>query len=329
MTPAALHPYSLHSLSRRNALGQILITGAAVSSGVFVSQSSAQGKPARLGTSCEEGTYIDAHVHIWTPDAQQYPLAEGFRKEDMKPPSFTPEELFAHARPAGIARIVLIQMSFYGYDNSYMLDMIAKHPDVFAGVAVIDPTDQPCTTMKKQAKQGVRGFRIVQGKRTGRQWLASEGMAEMWKCGGEEQLVMGCLCQPDAFSAIGKMAEKYPDTPVVIDHFGRIGIEGKVRDKDIDQLCKLADNKNINVKVSAFYALGKKAAPYFDLSPMTKRVYEAFGPERLMWASDCPYQVVGGHEYEPSIGFIKSLDFLSDEDRQWILCKTADRIYFS
>jgi predicted TIM-barrel fold metal-dependent hydrolase len=62
--------------------------------------------------------FIDAHVHVWTPDTARYPLAPGFKKEDMKPASFTPEELFRHCKPAGVGRVNLIQMSFYGFDKS-------------------------------------------------------------------------------------------------------------------------------------------------------------------------------------------------------------------
>src|SRR2546421_9885231 len=83
--------------------------------------------------------YIDAHVHVWTPDTAHYPLAPGYKKEDMKPASFTPEQLFKHCKPAGVDRINLIQMSFYGFDNRYMTDMIALYPETFAGTAVIDP----------------------------------------------------------------------------------------------------------------------------------------------------------------------------------------------
>ena len=60
---------------------------------------------------------IDAHVHVWTDDTAHYPLAPGYKKEDMKPPSFTPEELFKHSKAAGVDRINLIQMSFYGFEN--------------------------------------------------------------------------------------------------------------------------------------------------------------------------------------------------------------------
>ena len=83
------------------------------------------------------------------------------------------------------------------------------------------------------------------------------------------------------------------------------------------------------VKVSAFYALGEKKAPYRDLADMIRRVYEAFGAERLMWASDCPYQVQGGHEYAASVELIeRRLDFISKEDRGRILRDTAAGIFF-
>ena len=55
--------------------------------------------------------YIDAHVHVWTSDTNRYPLAEG-SKADMKPASFTPEELFTHCKPQGVNRIVLTGLEF-------------------------------------------------------------------------------------------------------------------------------------------------------------------------------------------------------------------------
>jgi predicted TIM-barrel fold metal-dependent hydrolase len=83
------------------------------------------------------------------------------------------------------------------------------------------------------------------------------------------------------------------------------------------------------VKVGAFYALGKKKAPYTDLAPLIEKVVSAFGVERCMWESDCPFQVVGGHTYKDSIDLVKSrLTFLSDGDREWLLRKTAERVFF-
>ena len=104
---------------------------------------------------------IDAHVHVWSSDTHRYPLAPGFGLKDMVPRSFTPHDLFAQCRPNGVGRIVLIQMSFYHFDNRYLLDSIAHHPDVFRGVAIVDETRANLhDTMKSLKAQGIRGFRV-------------------------------------------------------------------------------------------------------------------------------------------------------------------------
>lgn len=274
---------------------------------------------------------IDAHVHVWTPDTVKYPLAAGFRREEMAPPSFTPEQLFAQARPCGVSRVVLVQMSFYGFDNSYMLDCIRTFPGVFSGIAVIDDSAaDPAAEMRRLKKLGVRGFRIYPRDLPPDRWLDAAGMAKMWQCGAEEKLAMCCLVNPNELPAINRMCEKYPGTPVVVDHCGRLGMKGEIREEDLAQLCRLARHKQAYVKVSAFYALGKKVAPYTDLGPMIRRLRDAFGAERLMWATDCPYQVQGEHNYRDSIELVRSrLDFLTPDDRQWMLRGTAERVFFA
>jgi predicted TIM-barrel fold metal-dependent hydrolase len=233
----------------------------------------------------------------------------------MEPPSFTVQELLDRAKPSGVNRVVLIQMSFYGHDNSYMLDAMKMYPGTFSGVAVIDQNaHHPEAQMKELKGQGVRGFRIYPKDVPIERWLDGEGLQAMFKAGGEQNLAMCCLIDPNALPALSKACQKFPDTPVVIDHLCRIG--------------DMARHKNVRVKVSAFYALGKKKPPYLDLSPMIKQVYDAFGPERLMWATDCPYQVVD-HSYQQSIDLIlHGLDFLTAVDKEWILRTTAEKVFF-
>lgn len=285
---------------------------------------------AENGRAAKRGDYIDAHVHVWTPDTEAYPLAAGYRRDQMQPPSFTPEQLFSHARPAGVGRIVLIQMSFYGFDNRYMTDMMRRHAGVFSGVAVIDEdAARPQDEMRRLKQLGVRGFRIRPGDRPVDRWLDSDGMAAMWRFSAQEHLAMCHLVDPNSLPAVDRMCKRFPDTPVVIDHFARIGADGTIRERDVTTLCRLARHKRVQVKVSAFYALGKKRPPYLDLVPMIRRLLDAYGPERLMWASDCPFQV-DQHTYEDSISVVRDrLDFLSDGDRESLLKTTAEKTFFS
>ena len=99
--------------------------------------------------------FIDAHSHIWTPDVAHYPLAAGYTVADMQPRSFTAEELLATCRPAGVGRVNLIQMSYYEFDNRYMLDMIKLYPERFVGTAIVDPmAADPGLAMRDLAEAG-------------------------------------------------------------------------------------------------------------------------------------------------------------------------------
>ncbi len=277
-----------------------------------------------------EANWIDAHVHVWTPDTNRYPLAESFKISDMAPASFTPVELFSQCKPQGVAKVVLIQMSFYRFDNQYMLDCMKEHPGVFAGVGILDESKSDVVgEMKSMEGKGVRGFRLYADKQKASAWKDSTGMKQRWSYAADSGQSLCLLANPDALPLVHAMCERYPKTRVVIDHFARVGLSGTIDPNDLNNLCQLSTFENVFVKTSAFYALGKKKAPYTDLGPMIQRLLREFGANRLMWASDCPFQVVGGHNYADSIGLIRDrLDFLSKEDKQWLLHGTAEKVFF-
>lgn len=265
--------------------------------------------------------FIDSHVHVWTDNRQHYPRVAGM--QEYPPDRFAPEDFLAHAAPNGVSRAVLVQMSFYGFNNYYLFDTIRDYPGVFSGIGIVDVDGQfPSLAMTLLAQFGVRGFRI-----TGP--FNRSGMEDMWRCGADRRLAMCALINPDALDELDRMCTRYPGTPVVIDHLARIGADGQVRDADVQNLCSLARHANVFVKVSAFYALGRKTAPYLDLVPMIRRVFDAYGPQRLMWGSDSPFQVQDGHTYAASVALVRDhLDFLTDDDRAWLLQHTAESLFF-
>lgn len=278
--------------------------------------------------------WIDAHSHIWPGEVDKFPLAPGQAKKDLNPPSFTDDELMAIARPEGVGRVVLIQHSVYHlFDNSYLIDAVRRHPKMFRVQGMVDDhLPNPGAAMKKLLPQGVTGFRItpfVRKKEDQPKWLEAPGMIEMWKTGAETRQAMCLLINASDLAATDAMCERHPDTPVVIDHFARIGVDGEMRDSDIKALCKLARHKHTSVKISAYYALGQKKPPHDELIPMIKRLLDCFGPQRLMWASDSPYQIQGANNYKASISLVRDrMDFLSKTDREWLLAKTAEKVFF-
>ena len=277
--------------------------------------------------------FIDAHVHVYAGDDPRYPEFPGAPPRDpIAPRSFTPEELFAHTKAAGVERVNLIQIRFYGFDNSYLLDAIARYPQTFVGTAVIDPFAPDLErTMLSLRERGIRAFRIHPrlSKEPAASWLRPDGYRKMFAIAARTRQVMSCLIDPDGLTELDRMCSAYPETPVVIDHLARIGAEGFIRDADVNALCGMARHKQVYCKVGGFYALGKKKPPYSDLAPLIQRVIAAFGPERCMWESDSPFQIVPPHTYPASLDLVRHrLEFLSDGDRDWLLRKTAERLLF-
>jgi predicted TIM-barrel fold metal-dependent hydrolase len=274
---------------------------------------------------------IDSHVHVWPADRDNYPIAESFAGKKIEPGIFDPAILLGHQKGTGVTRTVLIQMSFYQYDNSYMLDVIQSDPDRYRGVGIVDESAPAVgKRMKELGRKGVRGFRLYAFPDRTKDWANAAGIHEMWKVGGEEGLAICCLTDPASLPVIQTMCERYPDTTVVIDHFARIGAKGTIDPGELDQLLALAVFKNVYVKTSAFYALGLKKPPYTDLAPMIRQLRDAYGSGRLMWGSDCPYQVQGEHTYAASVALVQEkLDFLSTPEKRDLMKETAEKVFFS
>ena len=139
-----------NTMTRRDALKTGVAMSAVAVTGITEAQSN-------------DLPWIDAHSHIWPPEVDKFPLAPGQTKADLKPPSFTDDELMGIARPEGVGRVVLIQHSVYHlFDNSYLIDAVRRHPKLFRVQGMVDDhLPHAGETMKKLLPQGVTGFRIT------------------------------------------------------------------------------------------------------------------------------------------------------------------------
>jgi predicted TIM-barrel fold metal-dependent hydrolase len=201
------------------------------------------------------------------------------------------------------------------------------------GTAIVDPlAADPGRAMRELERRGVHAFRIQPryGRQPPARWLEPAGYAAMFAAATQTGQALSCLIDPDGFPEVDRMCRRFPEARVIVDHLGRIGAgpDGAIHDADVGALCALARHANVFVKLGAFYALGKKAPPYLDLIPLIRRVVRAFGARRCLWESDCPFQVVQ-HRYTDSLALVRDhLDFLSKDDRDWLLFRTAEQLLF-
>src|SRR5438094_300845 len=97
----------------------------------------------------------DCHVHIFG-DARRFPLVPT-RVYTPGPASI--DELRALHRRLHVSRVVIIQPSVYGTDNSCTLDAIHRIGPTSRGVAVIDAAT-PDAALDEMNRAGIRGPRV-------------------------------------------------------------------------------------------------------------------------------------------------------------------------
>ena len=287
---------------------------------------------------------IDAHVHVWTDDFGAYPLAPGFDKEDLWLPHFTPADHFSYSQAVGPVRLNLVQMTWYGLDHSYILDLIANNPSRYGGTGIVAAIGDvsfpdPGKAMKALGKRGLRAFRVRGGK-TGRQafgdvnnWLDYPGYESMFKVATDEDLALSFLMGLGDLPDLERMCRRFPQAPVILDHVCGVRIqEGVWPQEDIDRLCSMGRFPGVMVKLGPFQALGDGKAPYLDLLPLIQQVVEAFGAERCMWESDSGGPVVMQNpqvDFAAAVALIQDhANFLSVSEKEALLFGTAARIFF-
>lgn len=273
---------------------------------------------------------VDAHCHAWSSDIATYPMNEGRTVADLKPTDFPAADLLSRQADMGVSKIVLVQHIWYhGNDSSYLTDMAKAAPGQFAVVGAVGETNPagPDLMLEKKA-EGVKGFR-VRGFGTS-EWVESEIMNKMFEVAAAENLNICPLIRNnakmdgDALLHLDAVCERHPDTVVSIDHMGTVQPGD---DEQLTRLTSLAKHPNLYVKLSGFNKFD--VPPYDKLKPQIAALLEAFGVERLMWGSDLPVlEYDAPNNLAAAFSLIDSGLGLDDEEKDWLLQGTADKVFF-
>jgi L-fuconolactonase len=266
---------------------------------------------------------IDPHVHVWKHDPR-YPWA----KETTHPPEkdATPEMLLELMRANGVARTVIIQVIHYRWDNSYAADVLRQYPQYFRGVARVNPESPaaPDDLSRLVEEQGFQGVRLSPSENAAGDWIRGPLMPPLWQRCRELKASMNILTGTSRLPDIGSLIEKFPALPVVIDHMADCPAG---RPDELKKLLALARYPQVFVKVSHTWSVSKQAYPYLDAQEQVKRLYDAFGPQRLMWGTDWPI-VEAYCGYAKALAMVRDeMKFLNDEDKSWMLSRTVERVW--
>ncbi|GAB2887623.1 amidohydrolase family protein [Paralcaligenes ginsengisoli] len=261
---------------------------------------------------------IDAHAHVF---GQGLPMAAKRR--------YTPdysaglERYLSLLQGHGLAGGVLIQPSFLGYDNRYLLDSLGQARGQCKGVVALDPATPP-VVLREMAAAGVVGVRLnLFGQ------LLPAFQDPVWHS------FLSCVNRLDWHVEVHCPNSQLPDVlapllargcKLVVDHFGRPDYRLDVDPAALDYLCRTADTGRVWVKLSAPYRIWSEQT-ISQSGLAARRLLDAFSARRLLWGSDWPHT-----QHEAPSEFDRALQHLFDwvpnaQDRSAILADTPRLLF--
>jgi predicted TIM-barrel fold metal-dependent hydrolase len=225
----------------------------------------------------------------------------------------------------GIAHGVLVQPSFLGTDNRYLVNGLRVANGRLRGITVVSPSIS-LEDLKALDAVGVVGIRL---NLVGRQIPSLD--TEPWS--GLLRMIADLGWQVEIQRAARDMELILPalfraGVTVVVDHFGLPDSAVGVQDPGLKNLTSGA-NRRLWVKLSAPYRSGKDGAGEKVAQAAYPLLRDAIGLDRLIWGSDWPHtQFETSQSYEKVRGFLDTLVPAEAERREILVANPASLFRF-
>ena len=264
---------------------------------------------------------VDAQVHIWAANTPERPWPK--RAEPHRTSALGKDELLGEMDKAGVDGVVIVPPSWEGDRNDIALAAAAAHPDRFCIMGRFDP-DAPgsrnqIADWKKQL--GMLGMRLTFHTEMLRQPLLDGRYDWVWGEMERHGVPAMVLFHHEYIHLADKIAAQYPGLRLVLDHCGlKSGKDIKEAQNfaTLDKMLALARRPNVAAKVTAMpcYA-DDKTYPFRSLHGHIRRVFDAFGPQRTFWGTDCSRLPC---TYRQGITmFTEEMPWLKGPDLEWVM----------
>lgn len=279
---------------------------------------------------------IDTHMHVWGNDTKRYPFPHPYSSDFKNAPHpATVEMLNEDMDKYGCTHSVLVQVIYHGWDNTYVADCVKRFPDKYKAHGLIDPTDPKVADkleywMKEHGLHGMRFSAIYyqNGNHGGDGWVNAPETHRLWRKAEELGAVFNFFIAPKQLPKLEDMVKAHPSVRITLDHFSQMDLKRDDPESDIRKLLAMARYPNVWVKISELTSVSKSGKyPFADAYPFVKRVYEAFGPDRLLFGTGYPGQARADYG-RPNLGMEidlirNKIPCFTKEDSEKILGRNA------
>ena len=195
--------------------------------------------------------------------------------------------------------------------------------DKFAGIGLLvghrlypphDP-ENPARLERAITQENLAGMRLSPIYDREVVWFNDPVSYPLWIKAEELEATFNVFLAPEQVCQVADMAERFPGVNVVVDHLAMIDITAP-DDDGFGPLLNLDRFPNVFIRTS-LHNPSKEPIPYRDVWPFLERVYDRFGPQRMIYANFYEFLIMK-----------ELIPFFTSQDKEWILGKTAEGAYF-
>jgi L-fuconolactonase len=231
---------------------------------------------------------IDSHQHFWRYDSAR----DAWISDAMTPlkRDFLPEDLESELAANGIDATVVVQVDQSEEETLFLLDLAQRYERIAGVVGWVDfcaPSIEERLRFYSQHRK-LRGFRHI-AQAEPNEFLVGQDFTRGIALLREFGFVYEILIYPKQLPAAIELASRFPEQKFVVNHMAKPLIKDGTSEPWAAYMRTIAQNANVFCKVSGLVTEAdwlrwkpEDIAPYLDV------VFEAFGPERVMFGSDWP-----------------------------------------
>jgi L-fuconolactonase len=265
---------------------------------------------------------IDSEVHFWKFDkSSSHPL---IRSNPLLAQHYLPEQITQSLHRNGIQGCLAVASEDLEVETRFLAELSFTHPEILGVVGWTDLSHQHAADkiMELQQYTPVKGFLYNPAN-------GSVLSAEVMELLRGYQYCLDLSLRPDSdLAAVNKWIKTNPEQLFILRNCGNPDTRKAPTAGWENQIRELSINKNLSCKVSGLFtsAKGKSWKPA-DFYPFLEVVFNAFGTERLLYASDWPFLLLAGIYVQWKSLLEKFTEKYSKEDRDLFFGDNAARIY--
>jgi predicted TIM-barrel fold metal-dependent hydrolase len=203
--------------------------------------------------------------------------------------------------------------------NELCIEAARQHPDKFAilGNFPLDKPESRGLIDGWKKRPGMLGLRFVFLQPHMKSWPTDGTIDWLWPAAERAGLPIALLAG-DFLPKLAQVAGQHPRLKLIIDHLGRSsGAKDDAAWANLPAMLALARYPNVAIKATGAPSYSSEAYPYRNIHGHLKRIYDAFGPERMFWGTDITRMPCSWRQCVTM--FTEELPWLTGRDRDLVM----------